>query len=372
MLGWLLALGLVFADTAQQETIVLVYRLVQDGNYDRARAVLDGVDSERVNEEEEAAKYYAALGLVFLHEKNYAEAIEALHLAIAEIAKGKSGPPAKRLWMFIGQAHIQSMQHEQAIQALQNADEQQLLTHLLRAEGLIYLTRYSKLWTALDDAVKRFPESPELIAYRIRLLLSLGLWHQAQQQAAIYVTMDIESSDVIRLAFFFRQAGDGEGTLLLLRHGRMRFDDTLLWKNAAAVALENQQYFEAGECLQVLSEQDPNLALQAAEAYRKAGSLSRALLLNQMASDSQEKLRQRLGVLVEKKQFERAIALAPRVQRTGLDEDDSVRYALSYARFQVGLYESAGKLLNGISDPMIFKQSIELRKAINRCLDEGC
>ena len=70
MFAWILAIGLAFANNAQDESVSLAFRLVQDGNYIRARAVLDSIDNQQVDADPQAARYYAALGLVLFQEQN--------------------------------------------------------------------------------------------------------------------------------------------------------------------------------------------------------------------------------------------------------------------------------------------------------------
>ena len=50
--------------------------------------------------------------------------------------------------------------------------------------------------------------------------------------------------------------------------------------------------------------------------------------------------------------------------RLGLLDDDRVRYGLAYAWMQVGDLQRADRLLGGISDPAVFRQATELRRAM--------
>jgi len=51
-------------------------------------------------------------------------------------------------------------------------------------------------------------------------------------------------------------------------------------------------------------------------------------------------------------------------------KDDTIRYAVAYAFFKSGDYDRADRLLSGISEPDIFRQATELRKAMEDCRNE--
>ena len=107
--------------------------------------------------------------------------------------------------------------------------------------------------------------------------------------------------------------------------------------------------------------------MDAAELFKKGGRPVQALYLNADVPDQKAKVRQRLGLLVELERFEEAAALAPRLERLGLTDEDAVTYALAYALFQVGKFDSAERYLKQIRSPELFGNAMELRRSMERC-----
>ena len=70
------------------------------------------------------------------------------------------------------------------------------------------------------------------------------------------------------------------------------------------------------------------------------------------------------AILLERDELEQAAALAPRLSRLGLLEDDDVRYALAYAHFRTGELDLAEEELKGITKRELFSRATDLRKAI--------
>lgn len=112
---------------------------------------------------------------------------------------------------------------------------------------------------------------------------------------------------------------------------------------------------------------DPALASDAAELYRRAGDVGRALMLNAEEPDQPKKLRQRMGLLVELDRFEEAAALEPRLKRQGLLQDEEVAYALAYALYRTGRPDRAEAHLKVVQRPELFESATALREAMARC-----
>ena len=104
----------------------------------------------------------------------------------------------------------------------------------------------------------------------------------------------------------FFDTGHLDAAQTLLEAALLRFGDTQqVLVAAATVAIEQGRHRDAGWFLERATQRDAKFAIEAAEAYRKAGLLQRALFLNTQATNSVEKSRQRFGLYIESQQYER-------------------------------------------------------------------
>ena len=208
------------------------------------------------------------------------------------------------------------------------------------------------------------------------LLVELGLTREASERAsAMMAAGRIDAEDALVFSEALRKSGALSQATMLLEQSRLRYpDNPEIPVRQAAVALDSGQPLTAARFLQVAAEYDNAYALDAAELFRRAGQLESALYMNARVLDPTEKVRQRFGLLLDAQDFERALALQPRLSRLGLTREDSVAYGLAYARFRIGDTEGAEALLTGISDPDLFQKATALRAAMERCQDnpEGC
>jgi thioredoxin-like negative regulator of GroEL len=104
--------------------------------------------------------------------------------------------------------------------------------------------------------------------------------------------------------------------------------------------------------------------------YRRAGRPYRALMLNGQITDQQVKFRQRLALLLELQRFEQAAAMEGDLLRTGLMDEEDIRYALAYAIFKSGDFDKAESHLQTLTRPDLFRKAAELRRAIQDCSED--
>src|SRR5690606_36566268 len=113
------------------------------------------------------------------------------------------------------------------------------------------------------------------------------------------------------------------------------------------------------------------LISEAAELYRRAGRLRRALMLNGQITDQATKFKQRLALMLEMRRYEQAAAMSPDLKRVGLFEDQDIIYALAYAQFMVGDFEQAEAGLQRLTRSDLFRKASELRRAMQGCIEES-
>jgi hypothetical protein len=109
---------------------------------------------------------------------------------------------------------------------------------------------------------------------------------------------------------------------------------------------------------------EPKYYHEAAELYRRAGYMDRALYMNSLVLDQTVKTKQRFNLLLEQNRYEEAMALEARLKRLGALNEDSMRYAMAYVHFNAQHFDEASAYLNQISSSGFFREASQLRKAI--------
>ncbi len=345
----------------EEDPLALVALLIRDGHWDRAQTVLAGIGVQGVD----GGRYYTLQGLIFLRQQEPERAAESLVLAREH---GEHGP---FVGLYLAQALLDLDRAPEALAALEEGWEtaQSLAAAwLLRAEAAKRAHLPEEAFVALGEGGDRFPERAE--AFRLRqvlLLVELRLYQSAVDQGRQLLATTDSPRAWATVGEALRRAGQPEEAARLLEEARLRFpEDPNLVLRLAAALVDAELPLAAGVLLEREALLRPELALEAAECFRRAGQLTRALSTNARVTEAEARYRQRLGLLLEAEDFQRAAALEPRLSRVGLLREDPVVYAMAYARFRIGDLEGAGELLGRISDPEVFEQATRLREAMSR------
>lgn len=348
--------------------LALAARLVRDGHYDRAELALQKVnlDDETVDKQ----RYYILAGLVSMQNKVYVDAAENFERAI------EAGATDPVVYVSLGQARFGMKDYRGAVTALQRAGE------AARSDPRAELLLSRSYWelgdpgAALDvigRAGARFPASIDFPRFEMFYLVELGLFQELSRRSSRFLARDdLQASDLAAVGEALRKTGELEDAELFLEAARLRFpDDTDLAVLQARVLMDQGSLLSSAMVLEQVARMDPKYLIEAAEMYRRAGRLERALFINQRVGDQKAKMKQRLQILLELGRFETISAMEARLSRLGLLEDEQIRYALAYGFFMIRDFESAERHIKHLRDPDLFAKGIELRKAIASCKAAG-
>ena len=137
-----------------------------------------------------------------------------------------------------------------------------------------------------------------------------------------------------------------------------------------AVLLDKGDTLSAAMLYERVARTEPERLVEAAELYRRAGRLDRALFINARVSDQQAKMRQRLQILLQMERYTSVAAMEVRLSRLGLLDDEQIRYALAYGYFELRDFEAAERHIRRL-DGDLYKNGIELRRAMAACNEAG-
>lgn len=366
-----LVLLLVFAplfaaDEDEVDYVALAAQLVRDAHYDRAAEALAKVDP--AVEGVDLITYHTARGMVALEQQKQEEAAEDF---TAAIAAGQTDP---LIHLYRAQAYFGLQRYDVAVRALDAAGEgvhNLAAAWLMRAHAQWMLGWRQAALDTLTRAQNQFPANTHFLRRQVFYLIDAGLYQEAAELGRDYLRRaEPKAADYAAIGTALRQSKSYDEALRFLEPARLRFpQDSAIAKALAQTWLERGDTLAAAEILAQQAEREPELLPEAAELFRRAGHAVRALALNARVVDQSKKLKQRVGILVQLRRYEQVAGMEDALYRVGLLHDEDVRYALAYAFFKGGDFETTEKHLSALTRPELFRKAAELRRLMQECTD---
>ena len=338
--------------------------MIRDGHYDRAEVVLKTLDPKA--RAVDTARFYTLRGLLFLNQRKYSDCREDLMLALKNSPREKRNPS---LYLYLAQANYGLNDYQGTVDAIDRLSENHRKIsriHQMRINSYWQLKKHSSAFSAIEVAEDRFPKNPQFAKLRLLYLLELGFNTEAVSAAQRFLKVAGRSPEsYLTLGEALRRSRQFEQALQFLEQARLEYpQNEKIYLSLAHCYLDFNKPRLAGKILESLAILKPQYISETAELYRRANETQRALYLNAQLNDQSVKMRQRLGILVQKKSWEEAYALKPRLKRLGLLGDQHVSYAMAFVSFQSGHYDVAKSLLENIRDNQLYKSALKLRRAI--------
>lgn len=358
------------ADNKKDQTadfIELAAIMLKDGHNDRALMALQGVDLD--NEKTDQARFYTLQGLAYMGLNDLEAAKTSLQRAIAK------GQTDKAIYIYLAQTHFGLKDYQQALDATNKAGDlanKDPISLSIKAESHWHLQQPDAAIETLDAAQKRFPTDFRFSKRTAFYFVELGLYQEAVRLGRDYLHRSkANPADYVALGNALRLSREYQEALNILEVARLKFpQDEMVAKLLAHTYLDQGKLNSAAFILEQASSLNPNLQAEAAEIYRRAGRFHKALTLNESIGDQKVKLKQRLSILLALKQYERAANMEPSLYRTGLLEDQDVRYALAYALFSSRRFADVSKHLDHLKNTELFRKGTELRRLMEVCKNE--
>lgn len=352
-------------EAAPDERVAVAGMLVREGDWARAGELLRAIDAGAPGVDR--PRYHTLVGLVALHDKDAPAAARAFTAALAVATEGR-----ELLELHLARALLASGDPAGAVSALDRAGAVGRSlpgSFLLRAEAEERRGDLDAAWAALQAGAAAFPDQADLRRQQVYLLVRLGLFREARERGERDLDRpDATNADALAISEALRRGGETTEALTILEAALLRSgEDRDLLVEAARAALDDGQPRAAARFLLRAAVLEPALALEAAEAWRRAGDLQAALRTNAGVPDAKAKARQRLGLLLEAEDWDAAVALEDRLRRLGLSTDDDIAYGLAFAWFRQGDNVRAEAWLKGLSSPEAFARATELRAAMAAC-----
>jgi tetratricopeptide (TPR) repeat protein len=349
------------------DLIELAAIMLRDGHYDRALLALQGVDLE--DEETDFARFYTLQGLAYMNLNDFVAAKDSLQLAI------DNGQQEKTIYVYLAQVNFSLKNYQETIQAILNAAE--LVRNypslfVIKARAHWHLKETAQAINALNEAEQLFPGDYRFLKQKVFYFVELALYQEAAKLGRKYLTLSqAKAEDYVAIGNALRLSKAYQEAMNILEIARLMFpNNDVVAKLLAHVYLDQDKLNSAAFILEQAALLNSDLLSEAAEVYRRAGRFHKALTLNEAISDQKIKFKQRLSILLALKQFEQAANMESSLYRTGLLDDQHVRYALAYALFSSGRYPEANNHLDHLKDVELFRRGIELRRLMEICKTE--
>ncbi|MBD8527030.1 tetratricopeptide repeat protein [Pseudomarimonas arenosa] len=368
LLLWVLLLGASSSWAAEVidevDYVELAALLARDGESQKAADALAKVDLAA--EGVDLAKYHTVAGLVALDLKQLAQAVESFAAAIS------AGQVDPLIHLYRAQALFGLERYDEVIKAIDAAgDAVSGLSGawLMRAHANWMLDRKQAAMDTLAEAAQRFPANTSFQRRQVFYLIEAGLYQQAADLGRDYLQrVEGKPEDFVAIGTALRRARSFDEALGFLEQARLQHpQDDAISKALAQTWLEKGNAYAAAEILAEVAERERSLFAESAELFRRAGHPMRALMLNARVEDSERKLKQRVGILVELKRFEQVAGMESELYRAGLLADEDLRYALAYAFFRGGNFEAVERHLSALTRSDLFRKATELRRLMQDC-----
>lgn len=356
-----------FAKSDEVDYTELAAMMLRDGHVSRANDALNMVDLN--SSDVDLPRFYMLRGLVFTKQSFYKEANDSFYRSIELNADANASKP---LYLYIAQNSFKLKAYKGCIEALEKVPD------LVSANPKLYSLKAECYWrendrqnafAVLRDVNKAFPEYWDAYKQRFYYLVSLQLYQAALEDAKLYLK-NAKAGETVMVNFInaLRQSGQTEKAIALAEEANVRYPSSArVTVMLAHLYLDREMIQTAAELFNEASIEDGKYTGESAEMYRRARDYVMALLKNTQMLETKEKYKQRIAIFLEYGDYERIIATRPAMERSGLMEEESMRYALAYAYYMEGEFDRTEALLQTLTKPDLFQKGVELRSKMEKC-----
>lgn len=233
------------------------------------------------------------------------------------------------------------------------------------------LGQMDKAWNTVAQARGVFPTFPVEIEW-ITLMIQLKLTHEGLFTIIEWLSKHASpATHFLNVAEIFQTSGATGATLVILEMARAQYPTNLDINLALS-----QIYFQKG--LMMAAEEgfrraaitDGKYYYHTAELNRQTRRFERSLYFNASVIDEKERLKQKIATYVDANKYSLIASLDPVIQRSDLQKDDEIRYALAYSLVRTGDLEKPLKYLSQITKPELIEKTTVLRQTLIDCKEK--
>ena len=346
----------------EPDHLTLAALMIRDGHYDRAETILLSVNKEE--DGFNAVKYYTLKGLIHLNQGKYEPSEDAFLKAIQSTSEVDP-----ILYVYIAQAYYASSNFERTLWALNGAgDYISTMPDLLGVKATCHWSQGNKseAFAVLINADQLFPERSDFKIRQIYYLIEMTLYKEAAIESENFLSrFGAKAESYLIVGEAMRRSKNEDQALFILEKGHLRYPaNQKMLLSLAHTYMQSGKNIAAARLFEKSAAINPEYLQQAIGLYRMVGDTWRAKFLNAQVTDTKQKLKNWMEILLVEESYEEILAIEERLVRYGILKDDKLRYAMAYVHFISENYDTSESFLKGISDPQVFKNSIKLLEAI--------
>ena len=348
--------------------VALATLLLHDGHIQKASDELSSVDLQDKNID--LVRYYTLKALIASKQGLYKES----NLFFLESLK--AGQEEKSIFLYMAQNSFKLNEYKESLGYLDAAGEisyEKASLFSMRAELHWKLDQHEKSFEVLKKGMQKFHNEYTLVKQRFFYFMSLGLYQSALDDAHLYLShAKLDEQSALVFVNAFKKANQLNDAITLAEELLLEFDTSAkLTALLAYLYIDKGMLQSAADLFDKASLKDASYTKESAELYRRAKNFVLSLYKNSQLLDTKEKLKQRIAIYLEYSAYEKVVASHNALKRSGLIEDENIRYALAYAYYMVGDFDACEKELRGLQSSDLFKKATELRKNIQKCKTDG-
>ncbi len=366
-----IALNGFAADKKSQDEIdhlALAALLLKDGFTSRAKEELKQVDLTK--EKLDLGRFYTIDGLVHTKLSNYEKANLSFKKALTYVDVDRA------LNLYIAQNAYKLQDYTGALEAIikvRDLADKKPSVIALEAECNWRLKNENQALVTLAKGIRLFPSEWIFYKQRFNYLVRLSLYQAALNDAQVYLK-NAKPNEKTVLAFIsvLKESGDTHKAIELAEMANLQYlKSAKVTVLLAHLYMDKEMLVAAAELFDEASIEDRKYTKEAAEMMRRAQQFVISLYKNSQMLDMKEKLKQRVAIYIEFGAYERIIVSEKALRRSGLIEDETIRYALAYAYYMTYSFEKSENQLKQLTRPDLFAKATELRKNMNKCENDA-
>jgi len=348
--------------------VALAALLLRDGQIQKASDELSSVNLE--DKSIDLARFYTLKALVASKQGLYKQSNENF------LESMKYGQAEKAIFLYMAQNSLKMDEYKEALGYLDAAGElafEKPSLFSIRAELHWKLGEKEKSYKVLESALQKFKNEHTLLKQRFFYSISLELYQSALDDAHLYLeNAKLDEEGALVFVNAFKKANQLDDAIILAEELLLQFDSSAkLTALLAYLYIDKGMLQSAADLFSKASLKDSVYTKESAELYRRAKNFVLSLYKNSQLLDTKEKLKQRIAIYLEYNEFEKIVASHNALKRSGLLEDENIRYALAYSYYMVKEFDSCEEELKKLNSSEFFVKATALRKNIQKCKTDG-
>ncbi len=342
------------------EGAALVRALLKDGKLDLAKDEIQALQKGDKN------SFHLLKGQWFFQKNEWQQALKEW----AQLSKESSTTLAEAsVWQ--GRSYLQLKDFKKCKSVYQNILQNQFAMEtdfINKATCEQKSGTKNEAWKTLWTARERF-HSFAIEQEVISLLIDLKMIHEGLNMSLAWLAQhQSPATHALNLAEMFQSRQASSSALTILEMARAQYPSNMDVNLALSqIYFQKNWMWAAEEGFRRAAINDSKYYYHTAELNRQTKRFERSLYFNSSVVDEKERLKQKIATYVDANKYSLIASLDSVIQRSELQKDDEVRYALAYSLVRMGAIDRPLSYLSQITKPELIEKTTVLRQTLLEC-----